>query len=177
MNIYLIGFMGAGKSSVGELLASNLECEFIDSDRLIEQRVGYSIPEIFDQLGEAEFRSLERAVVQNVTSQRDHVVALGGGATLNDESWHEISNSGVVVYLKAKPQTLYGRLKDQIPSRPLLMHAENPKERIEEILTEREPRYLEASHVIDTEDLAPEEIAAQLIEKLNHEDSRSQPGA
>ena len=118
-NIYLIGFMGAGKSTVGRDLAARLGRPFCDTDKLIEKRAGLTIPEIFDALGEDGFRRLEAEVIREVAEEEGLVVALGGGAPLQDGNWYRLKESGVTVYLREAPEALHARLSKS-EGRPLL---------------------------------------------------------
>ena len=130
-NVYLIGFMGAGKSTVGRDLAARLGWPFRDTDELIEGKAGLSIPEIFAALGEAGFRRLEAEVIREVTGETGLVVALGGGAPLQAGNWHRIKTSGITVYLREEPEALFSRLAEN-GGRPLLSDHEG-KERLRRI--------------------------------------------
>ncbi len=148
-NIFLIGPMGSGKTTIGRQLARRLNLEFYDSDRVIEERTGVSIPTIFDLEGESGFRQREREVIDQLT-QMDHIVlATGGGAVLNEENQRHLRERGTVIYLSASTEELFARTsKDK--NRPLLQ-TENPRARIEQLLTERHPIYQElADYVINT---------------------------
>lgn len=166
-NIYLIGFMGAGKSVVGRRLSSTLGCPFCDTDELVVKKAGLPIPQIFSLLGEDTFRRLEAEAVREVAEKDGLVVALGGGAPLREENWGLIRKSGVTVYLKEVPEVLFARLSEDT-GRPLLSGAEGEARlrRIRGLLAEREPRYLEADLVVDCRGRPPEEIAAEIEERL-----------
>jgi len=174
MNIYLTGFMGAGKSTVGKLLAQRLGLNFIDSDWLIEERLGLSVKEIFQERGERAFRELESAIITEISQLQDRVVALGGGAILSEKNRSCISTSGVVLYLRVSAQSLFKRLDDQFSSRPLLaMCAAEMTDRqrinhIEEILASRTGIYEKAHLVIDTDYLTVVETAERILEMLSH---------
>jgi len=166
-NIYLIGFMGVGKSTVGRDLAARLGRPFCDTDELVEKKAGLSIPEIFATLGEAGFRRLEAEVIGEVAKEEGLVVALGGGAPLQDGNWHRLKGSGRTVYLREAPEVLVARLADD-GERPLLSSYEGKERlaRIRELLAAREPRYLEADLVVDCRGRPPEEIAAEILARL-----------
>ncbi|HDI11781.1 MAG TPA: shikimate kinase [Candidatus Acetothermia bacterium] len=170
-NIYLIGFMGAGKSTVGRLLAERLGMGFLDTDALVEQRAGMSIPEIFARFGEERFRQWEREVIGEICRKRGTVVALGGGAPMDEGNWRALRESGITVYLRESPETIAARLADD-GTRPLLSGytGEGRLRRIRELLELREPRYLEAHIVIECRGRSPEEIMGEILERLGDAD-------
>ena len=136
--IFLVGLMGAGKTTVGRQLAKVLGMAFCDSDREIERRTGANIPLIFDIEGEQGFRARERKVIAELTSRDNIVLATGGGAILGCENRANLSARGVIIYLQASVDQLYKRTsKDQ--KRPLLQ-IDNPKAKLQELLVEREDR-------------------------------------
>jgi shikimate kinase len=171
-NIYLVGFMGAGKSTVGRILARRLGLEFRDTDVEVVARTGFPIPEIFSRFGEEGFRAREREAVAAVCRERGLVVALGGGAPLDDRNWRLLKRTGVTVYLREDPAVLAARLVDD-DSRPLLRGYEGGARlgRIARILAAREPRYLEADVVVECRGRSPEEIAGEVLERLRDEDA------
>lgn len=137
-NVFLIGPMGVGKTTIGKTLARRLARTFHDSDKVIEAQTGVDIPTIFEFEGESGFRDRETATIDQLTSEHDIVLATGGGAVLREENRLHLSQRGLVVYLKASVNELYRRTR--YSNRPLLQTS-NPKKRIEEILREREPLY------------------------------------
>ncbi len=170
-NVYLIGFMGAGKSTVGRLLAERLGMGFLDTDELIAARAGLPIPEIFSRLGEERFREWEREVVGEICRRRGLVVALGGGAPMDEGNWRALRETGITVYLRESPEALAARLAGD-DSRPLLAGyaGEARARRIGELLELREPRYLEAHIVIECRGRPPEEIVGEILERLRDAD-------
>lgn len=148
-NIFLIGLMGAGKTTIGRQLAKELQQVFIDSDHEIESRTGVTIPHIFDVEGEEGFRKRETAVIDELTQKRGIVLATGGGAVLREENRQYLRSRGTVFYLYADIETLYKRTaKDR--NRPLLQ-AEEPKAVLASLLEKRDPFYREtADFIIDT---------------------------
>ena len=137
LNIALVGFMGTGKSSVGRLAAEQLRFAFIDTDELIENEVGHSIPEIFARLGEPAFRKYERDVVEALSARRDTVIATGGGLVADPSNLASLKTHALVVCLWASPETIWERVRSQ-SSRPLLQ-TPDPQARIRELLEQRAP--------------------------------------
>jgi shikimate kinase len=164
--VWLVGMMGAGKSAVGALLAARLARPLVDLDREIERQAGRSIPELFASEGEAGFRKREREALEAVAGQRA-VVALGGGAAAQPGAAPRLLASGTVVYLRARVETLAARLGD-VAGRPLLVGL-GPEARLAKLralLAEREPAYLRASVVVDTDDLDADAAAALVARRL-----------
>ncbi|HEY0490346.1 MAG TPA: bifunctional shikimate kinase/3-dehydroquinate synthase AroKB [Telluria sp.] len=148
-NIFLIGLMGAGKTTIGRILARKLGKQFIDSDHEIEARTGASIPWIFEIEGEPSFRRREADVIRDLSARQGIVLATGGGAVLNPETRALLKERGTVVYLRANVNSIIARTSHD-KNRPLLQTA-NPRGRLEELTIEREPLYREvADLVIDT---------------------------
>ncbi|MDO9421632.1 MAG: bifunctional shikimate kinase/3-dehydroquinate synthase AroKB [Herminiimonas sp.] len=148
-NIFLVGLMGAGKTTVGRALAKRLNKQFIDSDHEIEARTGASIPLIFEIEGEASFRQREAEVIRDLTAQQDIVLATGGGAVLNAESRAYLKSRGTVIYLRASVNSILQRTSHD-KNRPLLQTTD-PRKTIEDLSRAREPFYNEvADIVIDT---------------------------
>jgi shikimate kinase len=145
--MWLIGMMGAGKSTVGGAVAAATEMPFHDTDRLIEDRAGMSVSELFETVGVAAFRDLERQAVEHA-STLPGVIATGGGAVLDPDSRSTMAGSGVVVYLRANAVTLARRVGD-VATRPLLAGTE-PREELARILEEREPQYRATAHHVVT---------------------------
>lgn len=148
-NLFLVGLMGAGKSTIGRQLAKSLGRAFVDSDHEIEARTGASIPLIFDVEGEAGFRQREKKVIDDLTGRESIVLATGGGVVLDAENRAHLKARGLVVYLYATVEQLLARTaKDR--NRPLLQTAD-PRGRFEELMTVRDPLYREvADLVVDT---------------------------
>lgn len=142
-NLFLVGPMGAGKTTVGRVLAKLLKKKFIDLDSEIERRCGADIPWIFDVEGETGFRDREAAVLAELCDQSDLVLATGGGAVLRPENRELLKRRGYVIYLAASAQELYERTRSD-GNRPLLQVA-NRKEVIDRLLSERENLYREVA--------------------------------
>jgi shikimate kinase len=138
--IVLVGMMGSGKSSVGRRLATRLGLPFVDADTEIETAAGMTIPEIFAQRGESEFRDGERRVISRIlTTRAPLVLATGGGAFMNAETRARIADLGISIWLKAEPEVLMRRVRKR-SNRPLLQTAD-PEATLRRMLTEREPVY------------------------------------
>ena len=170
-NIALIGFMGTGKTAVGQLLAKKLGKKFVELDLLIEQKAGKSIPDIFQQDGEIGFRELEIKVAKEVANKQDTVIACGGGIVLNKINTDRLRENARMVYLTASPGVILKRAVSEAGQRPLL-EVDNPALTIREMLRFREPFYERAADiVIDTSKLDTNAVAEQIIEKLKEDES------
>jgi shikimate kinase len=167
-NIFLVGLMGAGKSTVGRLLARRLRKRFLDSDQEIERRCGVKIPVIFEIEGEAGFRAREAQTIEALTAEQGVVLATGGGAVLREDNRRHLAARGTVVYLRARPQDLHSRLRHD-KNRPLLATAD-PLARLKDLYAERDPLYREvADCVIDTGAQSVQALARALLEKLGEQ--------
>lgn len=144
--VFLVGLMGAGKSTVGRILARKLRTRFVDADHEIEARTGVTIPTIFEIEGEANFRRRESEVIDALSQESDLVLATGGGAILAPENRLHLRERGVVVYLCATPETLYERTRHD-RSRPLLQ-VEDRLAKLRELYDQRDPLYRETAHLI-----------------------------
>ncbi len=170
-NIALIGFMGAGKTAVGQLLAKKLGRKFIEMDLVIEQQAGKSIPEIFQQDGEIAFRELEIEVTREIAERKNAVIACGGGLVLNKINLDRLRESSRIVYLTASPRVILKRVSSEEGQRPLL-EVDNPTLTIQELLRFRKPFYERAADItIDTSKLDINSVAEQIIEKLKENKS------
>lgn len=163
-NIFLVGFMGAGKTSVGRILAQKLQLVFCDLDEAMEKELGMTIPEIFSKHGEVFFRDAESKVLRSVAQRERQVVATGGGVVLIEKNWEVMQEGGLTIYLKAPAEVLYKRVKNNT-SRPLLQ-VQNPIERAKELLSERIPLYEKADLIVNTENLAPQDVAQEIAERI-----------
>lgn len=162
-SVFLIGMMGAGKSTVGRLLAQQLNYEFVDADRELEARSGVPIPMIFEIEGEAGFRRREVGLLDELTQRSGIVLATGGGAVLDAEVAQSMRQRGLVIYLRATADEIFRRTR-QDRSRPLLQTV-NPRARIDELLAEREPLYEEAAHLVFQSAASnPRRLVSRLIE-------------
>ena len=157
--------MGAGKSTVGKVLAKKLGRRFLDADHVIEDRCGVKIPVIFEMEGEEGFRKREAQVIRELTSEEDIVLATGGGAVLLPENRDALKNRGAVIYLHANPIELWHRTKGG-EGRPLLRNGD-AKKILENLYTVRDPLYREiADHVIETGKPSVNQLVNTLIMQL-----------
>ncbi len=164
MIIYLIGFMGVGKSTVGRELSERLEYELIDTDELIEEKEGLSISSIFEKKGEAYFRSLETETVKELSSCDNIVVSCGGGIIKNEENVRLMKESGKVILLTATPEVIYERVKDST-ARPLL-EGRKSVEGISDLLDERKMLYERAYTDKVSADRPVNEVVESIIQLL-----------
>lgn len=162
-SLFLVGPMGAGKSTIGRLLAQSLSRPFVDSDKEIETRTGASIPLIFEKEGEAGFRLRERQVIEDLTLREGIVLATGGGAVLAAENRACLSTRGFVVYLETSvDEQLRRTARDS--NRPLLQTAD-PRARLTELLQIRDPLYREiADFVVHTDGRQSRRVAALILD-------------
>ncbi|HLX03635.1 MAG TPA: shikimate kinase [Trinickia sp.] len=145
-NVFFVGLMGAGKTTVGRAVARRLDRPFFDSDHEIEARTGARIPIIFEHEGEDGFRDREAAVISDLTAREGIVLATGGGAILRPENREFLHARGLVVYLRANPHDLWLRTRKD-KNRPLLQ-TEDPKAKLEALYSVRDPLYRECAHFI-----------------------------
>jgi shikimate kinase len=161
-NIVLIGFMGSGKSTVGRMLARQLRFRFLDTDKLVEQRAGMSISEIFAEHGEAHFRERETAVLESLRGVRRHILATGGGIVTVPGNIPLLRSLGLVVLLKADPEEIYRRVSRN-SERPLL-RVEDPRRRVMDMMAARQPLYEGAAHFqVDSTRLRHEDVTAKIV--------------
>lgn len=165
VNIVLIGMMGAGKSTVGRLLAERLGFTFLDTDEEIESMTGKKINQIFVEKGEIEFRKLERELVMAIVNKDKQVIATGGGVVLDHNNIRLLKENGLIVHLFANFNILIERLNANT-TRPLLNSC-NPYDKLQEILKDRRHLYHRSAHLeIDTSNLTPEQVVDELIERI-----------
>ncbi len=164
-NLFLVGMMGAGKTTVARLLAGRLQRTFIDSDHELEARCGVKVPLIFEIEGEEGFRNREACLLDELTARSSVVLATGGGAVLRAENRHHLAARGVVIYLRGLPRDLYLRTRHD-KNRPLLMTAD-PLKRLEELFAQRDPLYREvADLIVDTGRQGVQLLVRQILTTL-----------
>ena len=171
-SIFLVGMMGAGKTSVGRVLAKRLNKVFYDSDQVIEERTGVKIPVIFEIEGEEGFRNRESASIDELTALPDIVLATGGGAVLRDSNRARLKSRGTVVYLRATVRDLLNRTRHD-RNRPLLQTAD-PRARLAELYEIRDPLYRDTAHVIiETGSQSLTALVSRLHQMLQEAPSRT----
>ncbi len=164
-NIYLSGFMGTGKSTIGRVLAKRLKKKFIDADAVIARKAGRSIAEIFKSRGERAFREMERLFITKVSRERGRVVALGGGALLSPESRRLVRASGVLVNLTCAERELWSRLRTRLERRPLL-NGTRPRVHLRRLI-ERRRRVASGDLTVSTSRRSPHDAAKLIARRLN----------
>jgi shikimate kinase len=160
-NIYLIGLMGAGKTTMGKKLARALAWPFYDSDRVIEESTGVSIPMIFEYEGEQGFRDREQEVIARLTGLKGIVLATGGGAVLREENRRQLKDNGFVVYLQCSIDRILQRTRRD-SQRPLLQ-TENPRQKLEQLFKERDPLYRECADITLDTGIMPSKVVLKTI--------------
>ncbi len=160
-NITLCGFMGTGKSSVGRLAAEVLHFDFLDTDAVIEARAGKPITQIFAEGGEPAFRALEKDIVKELTARKRTLISTGGGLVVNPENMASLKEHSMVICLRASPESIWARVKNQ-SHRPLL-NEPDPLARIRALLAERAPAYRQADALVNTDIRSLREVAQQVI--------------
>ncbi|EJB05259.1 shikimate kinase [Rhizobium leguminosarum bv. trifolii WSM597] len=163
-NLILVGLMGAGKSAVGRIVASQLGIPFIDSDHEIERVSRMTIPELFAAYGEDEFRALETRVMKRLLKGGPRVVSTGGGAFINERTRRHIIKGGVSVWLKADLDVLWERVNKR-DNRPLLK-TENPKQTLEGLMNARYPIYAQADLTVLSRDVRKEIMADEVLKAV-----------
>ncbi len=172
MRVYLAGFMGSGKSTVGPLVADALGVNFVDLDAIVEDRAGQSIPAIFAEQGEAAFRQLETDALHATADCPDAVVALGGGTIVNDANRRFAQSTGLLIYLKVSADVIVGRVAEGAAHRPLLqddtgtpLPIDRMRARIDRMLHARRPAYEAAPVTIDA-NRPPDAVAQAIVEAV-----------
>ncbi len=165
-NVALIGFMGAGKSTVGRALAARMGKAFVETDALVEERAGMSVAEVFATRGEAVFRDLEAAAVCEAAGRQSCVIACGGGVVLRDENVMALRRSSVLVYLEVSPEAVVRRLGPRSTVRPLLSGPDRAR-RVNELLQARRPVYESVADItVKVDELSVDGVAAEIQKRL-----------
>jgi shikimate kinase len=163
-NIILTGFMGTGKSTVGKLLAKHLGYVFVDTDELIQERSGQTIPEIFQEKGEAAFREMEAEIALELGDREGLVVSTGGRLMLDPDNAAALGRNGRVFCLRATPEEIVARVSNDAGVERPLLEGGNPIERIVELMREREEGYARFPQLL-TSGKTPEEVARCLLDR------------
>jgi shikimate kinase len=170
MKLFLLGYMGSGKTTIGKSLAGKLSCSFSDLDEEIEKGEGMTVREIFSKRGEEEFRKLERDYLLKFSSVQKTVVAAGGGTPcfLNNMDW--MNKNGMTVYLKVSPDTLFGRLRREKESRPLIKDLTDAemKKYIYDKVEERKKYYSRSHLIVECDNKNKSEIIKEICICLKH---------
>jgi shikimate kinase len=171
--IYLTGFMGSGKSTIGPILANTLGYAFADVDRVIEQRTGKSVREIFAEDGEKNFRELERQALEELSTREHHIVSLGGGSLTDARNFELVQRSGILIYLYSSQEHLVKRLQHKT-DRPTLVDEEGEllpvdqlRERVRQLYHARSPIYAQAHLTIHTDDQKVGKSVDEIVKKLS----------
>lgn len=164
-NLFLIGPMGAGKTTVGRQLSETLHMDFIDSDHEIQRRTGVDVPTIFEFEGEEGFRNREQSMIDELTARTGIILATGGGAVLREINRQHLSSRGMVVYLQCTPEQQYERThRDK--NRPLLQ-TENPLEKLRSLMRDRDPLYRKtADMIISTEGKNTNHVVREIVKRM-----------
>lgn len=163
-NIFLVGFMGAGKSTVGKILATEIGYGYYDADKFIEEQAGTTITQIFSEHGEPYFRDLESESLESLAKKEKIVVATGGGVVQRNRNWDAMKQNGISIYLRASVETIWERIKTDT-TRPLLQ-VDDPVATATELLNKRTPMYERADFIIDTDNLSLRQVADEVIRIL-----------
>ena len=167
MRLVLTGFMGTGKSSVGRVVANRLGRRFLDTDTLVEEACGQSVPDIFARQGEPFFRAREREAIERACEVEEAIIATGGGAIVDPSNLERLQRGALVVCLVATPQVIAARVLSRAEDRPLLSGRGAPAtERIAELLAERQAAYERVPVRIDTSELSEAEVARRVQKAL-----------
>jgi shikimate kinase len=166
-NVFLVGPMGAGKSTIGRELAERLHLEFFDSDQEIEKRTGADIAWVFDLEGEDGFRKREESIIEDLTEKQGIVLATGGGSVISAQVRNRLSARGIVVYLETTIDKQVARTQRD-RRRPLLQTSEEPRTVLENLAVERNPLYEEVADIIvQTDDQSAKVVAHKIVERLD----------
>ena len=170
-NVAIIGFMGAGKTTVAKALAKRINREYIELDTMIEHKAGKSIKDIFSEEGEIVFREYEIEVIKDISRRRDSVIACGGGIILNQINIDRLKKRSVIVYLEVSSQVLLTRVQGTVTKRPLL-NTVDKELCIRKLLAFRKPLYERAADItINTTKLNVDSVIDELVNILNHHES------
>lgn len=165
MRIYLIGFMGCGKSSLGKRLAEKLDYSFLDTDKVIEEQTGMQVADIFATMGEDAFRELEKKALRETTGTDDAVIATGGGLPCHFDNMDFMLKHGTTVYLRMEAASLAVRIENSHKVRPLVQKLKGDAliAFIQEKLTQREPYYMQANCILKGDSLKPKHVISLLF--------------
>ena len=162
-NLILVGFSCSGKTTLGRNVARRLRLTFVDTDRLVEELAGRTIPEIFREDGEAAFRALETEAIDRIMAEQHQVVSTGGGAFVNLDNRAKLRSGNLVIHLQVRPETVVDRLRNSKSGRPRpLLDSPDPLERVVELMAERKEAYSAAHVTIGVDDRSRYELVGEL---------------
>jgi shikimate kinase len=164
MNLALIGFMGTGKTTIGKLIASQLQREFYDSDELIEKTSKLSITDIFALKGEQFFREIESQIIADLSIMNDIVISCGGGVVLNQKNIEKLRKNAILINLTASPETIYERVKND-SNRPIIK-SDNILNKIKSLLEQRQNFYKNSDFSFETDSIMPQDLASLIIKTV-----------
>lgn len=169
MKVYLIGLKNSGKTTTGKKLANKLNLEFVDLDQLIEKINGRPVTEIYSQDGEVIFREKEKEALHETGKLENVVIATGGGAPRFFDNMDFMNRNGITIYLQLDEDTLVGRLKVAAKDRPVVKgrNPEQIREYVQDILQQHEYIYLKANYVVDSKNIAPDDLVARILKNYN----------
>ena len=168
-NIVLIGMMGAGKTYIGEKLAKLLaHFSYVDTDAEIKKRTKLSIPEIFERHSESYFRELEAKIIEEISTTRNQIISIGGGAFKNPKNIEALKKNGIVFYLKAPAEELFKRIENEKEQNRPLLNKDFSVKTIKDLLKKREKNYLQANFVIDTTNKQAYTILDDILKEYDH---------
>ncbi|HOV22483.1 MAG TPA: shikimate kinase [bacterium] len=171
-NIILTGFMGTGKTLIGNIVADKLNMEFIDTDKVIEEREKDRIARIFQVKGEEYFRKLEEKVINEICKKENCVIATGGGAIIREKNYNNMKKSGIIICLEAEPSIILLRTSTT-EDRPLLLKNKDAISTIRYLINSRKKYYDKADYKIDTTSLSPEQAGEKIIEIWKKENEKN----
>ena len=165
-NLVLVGFSCSGKTTLGRNLARRLKLRFIDTDRMVEEMAGRSIPDIFREDGEAVFRAYEREAIARITSQHNQVISTGGGAFVDPVNQQALRAGNLVIHLQVRPETVVDRLRNSRSGRPRpLLDSPDPLRRVTELMAERREAYAQAHVAIGVDGRTRFELIRELTRR------------
>ncbi len=170
LNLVLVGFMGSGKSTVGRGAAAELQTRFVDMDRVIEEREGLTISEIFSLFGEPSFRQIEAEVAEELSREKGLVIATGGGVVLRPSNLEHLARQGILIHLRVNLEGALARTRSH-SHRPLL-RGEDAEQRARRIFAERQPLYESIPHHVDTTNHPTSEVVAEVVRLYRQEVAR-----
>ncbi len=165
-NIVLTGFMGTGKTTVGKILAKKLNREFVDTDAIIEEKLGATISEIFKTIGEPKFREFEVQTIGLISRMDNCVISCGGGAAVNPKNIENLRRNGIIFNLYASADHILKRLGED-DTRPIIRKMTKPFEQIVKLLAQRKKAYEQCDFAINTDNITPEEVAEKIAKQFS----------